>query len=104
MHNRSTVAPTRRCFLVRAGSIALLSSLGTGGDRDGLAAIDWGVCGLPQTFAVSADRRIVRKHVGPVTRGDPHGTILPLIASLRRRHSGSVDPVDMPPAEAGRKP
>lgn len=76
----------------------------TGADRDGRVAIDWGVYGVPETFVVSADGRIVHKHIGPVTRRDLDDTILPLIASLRRGRSGSADAVDDPPAEAGRKP
>ena len=39
-------------------------------DRDGRAAIDWGVTGAPETFAVSADGRILAKHSGALTPTD----------------------------------
>lgn len=66
-----------------------LDSLGdpytrTGADRDGRVAIDWGVYGVPETFVVSGDGRIVHKHIGPLTWKDLDGTILPLIAVLRK--------------------
>lgn len=57
----------------------------TGADRDGRVAIDWGVYGVPETFVVSADGRIMHKHIGPVTQKDLDRTILPLIARLRER-------------------
>jgi cytochrome c biogenesis protein CcmG/thiol:disulfide interchange protein DsbE len=38
-----------------------------GVDRSGRAAIDWGVYGVPETFVVGRDGKIVFKLVGPVT-------------------------------------
>ncbi len=35
-------------------------------DEDGRAAIDYGVSGVPETFLISRDGRIVHKEVGPV--------------------------------------
>lgn len=70
----------------------------TGVDRDGRVGIEWGVYGVPETFVVSADGRIVHKHIGPLTRRDIDETILPLVAALRRGHAGG------PSATAGRKP
>ena len=55
----------------------------TGADRDGRVAIDWGVYGVPETFVVSAEGRIVHKHIGPLTRRDLDETILPLVRRLR---------------------
>lgn len=60
----------------------------TGADRDGRVAIDWGVYGVPETFVVSAEGRIVHKHIGPVTEKDLTETILPLIERLRREAKG----------------
>lgn len=65
-----------------------LDSLGdpytrTGADRDGRVAIDWGVYGVPETFVVSGEGRIVHKHIGPLTPKDLESTILPMIAGLR---------------------
>jgi cytochrome c biogenesis protein CcmG/thiol:disulfide interchange protein DsbE len=38
-----------------------------GVDARGRAAIEWGVYGVPETFIVGRDGRIVFKHVGPIT-------------------------------------
>lgn len=38
-----------------------------GADRNGRAAIDWGVYGVPETFIVGRDARIAYKLVGPIT-------------------------------------
>lgn len=37
-----------------------------GVDRGGRAAIEWGVYGVPETFLIGADGRILEKHVGPL--------------------------------------
>lgn len=37
-----------------------------GVDRAGRAAIDWGVYGVPETFLIGPDGRILEKHVGPL--------------------------------------
>lgn len=37
-----------------------------GVDTDGRASIEWGVYGVPETFLVSRDGRILHKHVGPL--------------------------------------
>lgn len=37
-----------------------------GVDRNGRAAIDWGVYGVPETFLIGPDGRILEKHVGPL--------------------------------------
>jgi len=36
-------------------------------DLDGRAGIDFGVYGVPETFLVGADGRVLHKHVGPLT-------------------------------------
>ena len=38
-----------------------------GADRDGRAAIEWGVYGVPETFVIGRDARIAYKLVGPIT-------------------------------------
>lgn len=48
-----------------------LSALGNpysavGVDRNGRAAIEWGVYGVPETFLIGPDGRILEKHVGPL--------------------------------------
>ncbi|WP_439499273.1 DsbE family thiol:disulfide interchange protein [Bosea sp. (in: a-proteobacteria)] len=37
-----------------------------GVDRPGRAAIEWGVYGVPETFLIGPDGKIVEKHVGPL--------------------------------------
>lgn len=37
-----------------------------GADESGRAAIDWGVYGVPETFVVGRDGKILYKHVGPL--------------------------------------
>ena len=36
-------------------------------DPDGRAGVEYGVSGVPETFAVGADGRILAKHTGPLT-------------------------------------
>jgi cytochrome c biogenesis protein CcmG/thiol:disulfide interchange protein DsbE len=36
-------------------------------DADGRVGIDYGVYGVPETFVIGRDGRIVYKHVGPLT-------------------------------------
>ena len=54
-----------------------LGSLGNpyaaiGVDGAGRAAIDWGVYGVPETFLVGRDGKILFKHVGPLTEAGRH--------------------------------
>ena len=37
-----------------------------GVDQAGRAAIEWGVYGVPETFVIAGDGRILEKHVGPL--------------------------------------
>jgi cytochrome c biogenesis protein CcmG/thiol:disulfide interchange protein DsbE len=55
----------------------------TGADRDGSVAMDWGVYGVPETFVIDAQGRIVHKQIGPITAEVLQSTILPLIRKLR---------------------
>lgn len=53
-------------------ALGFLSELGNpydaiGIDGSGRAAIDWGVYGVPETFLVGQDGKILYKHVGPFT-------------------------------------
>ncbi len=36
-------------------------------DLEGLAGVDWGITGVPETFALGPDGRIAFKHAGPLT-------------------------------------
>jgi cytochrome c biogenesis protein CcmG/thiol:disulfide interchange protein DsbE len=50
-----------------------------GVDRDGRAAIEWGVYGVPETFVVDGAGRIRHRHVGPLTERDLDRVIRPLL-------------------------
>ena len=61
-----------------------LGSLGNpfsavGVDGAGRAAIDWGVYGVPETFLVGKDGKILFKHVGPLTEQAIATALLPEI-------------------------
>jgi cytochrome c biogenesis protein CcmG/thiol:disulfide interchange protein DsbE len=36
-------------------------------DRDGAAGLDFGISGVPETFLIGADGKILAKHTGPLT-------------------------------------
>ena len=55
----------------------------TGADISGRVAIDWGVYGVPETFAVDRNGIIAYKQIGPITPKILEDTILPLIRKLQ---------------------
>jgi len=54
-----------------------------GSDLSGRVGIDWGVYGVPETFVIDSEKRIVYKHIGVLTRIDWEEKIRPLIESLK---------------------
>jgi len=54
-----------------------------GSDLSGRVGIDWGVYGVPETFVIDSEKRIVYKHIGVLTRSDWEEKIRPLIESLK---------------------
>ena len=54
-----------------------------GSDVTGRVGIDWGVYGVPESFVVDAQGRIVCKHIGPIYERDLNEKILPAIAAAR---------------------
>ena len=50
-----------------------------GADKNGRAAIEWGVYGVPETFVVGRDGRIAYKLVGPITADNYNAVLLPQI-------------------------
>lgn len=54
-----------------------------GTDRDGRAAIEWGVYGVPETFVVDGTGRILAKHVGPIDEEALKKTLRPAIAAAQ---------------------
>ncbi len=61
--NYKDQADNARRFIDRHGNPFVAS----GADLSGRASIDWGVYGVPETFVVGRDGRIVHKLVGPIT-------------------------------------
>lgn len=55
-----------------------------GADRNGRVSIEWGVYGVPETFLVDKEGRIVFKQIGAVTPEILEQKILPLVAKLRQ--------------------
>ena len=49
-------------------------------DRDGRAAIDWGVTGVPETFVVGGNGVIKAHYAGPISEDVVQGLILPALA------------------------
>jgi len=56
-------------------------------DMQGLAGIDWGVYGVPETFLIDKQGIIRYKQTGPLTHEVIASTILPLVAKLQGERS-----------------
>lgn len=50
-----------------------------GADTEGRASIEWGVYGVPETFVVSGDGRILYRHVGPISEVSLKTKLMPEI-------------------------
>jgi len=61
--NYKDEADNARRFLGRYGNPFVANGI----DRNGRAAIEWGVYGVPETFVVGRDGRIAYKLIGPIT-------------------------------------
>ena len=66
------------------GGVRFLQKLGNpydlvGADANGRGAIEWGLYGVPETFVLDGQGRIVYKHVGPVSEADLKEKLLPAI-------------------------
>lgn len=71
-------AATRR-FLGRYGNP--FAALGS--DASGRQSIDWGVYGMPESFVVNGEGKIVYKHVGPMSPESIKRDVLPAIAAAK---------------------
>jgi cytochrome c biogenesis protein CcmG, thiol:disulfide interchange protein DsbE len=72
------------------GGLRFLNRLGNpfdavGVDGSGRTSIEWGVYGMPESFVVDGQGRIVFKHVGPLTAEALETRILPAIAAARKK-------------------
>ncbi len=79
-----------KAFIERYGKTYLLAA-----DVDGSVAIDYGLFGVPETFFIAPDGRILSKHIGPVSSAD----LDQQIAALKRGEMGdaSGDPASVTP-------
>ncbi|HEV7255128.1 MAG TPA: DsbE family thiol:disulfide interchange protein [Mesorhizobium sp.] len=73
---------------VAANALAFLNELGNpfdavGVDANGRASIEWGVYGVPETFLVGPDGKILFKHVGPLSPEALREKLLPAIEQAR---------------------
>lgn len=64
-----------RAFLKEAGN----PFSGVGIDRSGGLALDLGVTGVPESFVIGRDGRVLYRHAGPLTDRDVAEIVLPLI-------------------------
>lgn len=65
-------------------ALGFLSELGNpydvvGVDRNARASIEWGVYGVPETFIVNHESRIIFKHVGPISQSGLKERLMPII-------------------------
>ncbi|MEZ5913056.1 MAG: DsbE family thiol:disulfide interchange protein [Paracoccaceae bacterium] len=51
-----------------------------GADANGRMALDWGVYGVPETYVIDGEGRIVLRFAGPITKEHLEKTIRPAIA------------------------
>ena len=63
---------------------AFLAELGNpyrkvGFDEDGRAGVEWGVTGVPETFALDAEGLVALKHTGPLTTEAVRRDLLPAL-------------------------
>lgn len=63
-----------------------------GTDANGRTAIDWGVYGMPETFVIDGQGRIVYKHIGPLSPQSIKDKILPAIEKAKGAAVASEPP------------
>ena len=73
--NYKDQADNARRFLGRYGN----PFVANGADRNGRAAIEWGVYGVPETFVIGRDGKIAYKLVGPITPENLEKALKPAI-------------------------
>ena len=54
-----------------------------GADRNGRVGIEWGVYGVPETFVIDGEGRIIYKHIGPIQGSDIETKILPAVEKAK---------------------
>lgn len=58
-----------------------------GADGSGRMALNWGLYGVPETYVIDGEGRVVLRHAGPITQRVLDATIIPAIE--RARNGGS---------------
>lgn len=58
--------PNAQAFMARLGDPFTLHL----SDRDGRAGVEFGVTGVPETYVVGRDGKVLMKHTGPLTEAD----------------------------------
>jgi cytochrome c biogenesis protein CcmG/thiol:disulfide interchange protein DsbE len=71
-----------------ANAMGFLAELGNpyttmGADTTGRTAIEWGVYGVPETYVIDAQGKVVHRLAGPVTRQELERTLMPAIERAR---------------------
>jgi len=79
LNYKDEVVDARR-WLVRYGDPYKMSI----SDVEGLAGIEWGVYGVPETFVIDKKGIVRLKHTGPVTNKDITEKVIPLIKLLEK--------------------
>lgn len=72
-----------------ANALGFLSELGNpytamGADESGRMALDWGVYGVPETYVIDGQGKIVLRFAGPITDRVMENTLLPAIEKARQ--------------------
>lgn len=67
-----------------AKALAFLAELGNpfraiGADASGRMALDWGVYGVPETYVIDGEGRVLLRFAGPITAQELDRTIRPLL-------------------------
>ena len=53
-------------------------------DYDGTTGISWGIYGVPETFIIDGDGRVVLRHAGPIFKDTVDNVIRPTVQELRK--------------------
>jgi len=86
-----------RAFIVRYGKTYLL-----GPDASGSVAVDYGLHGVPETFFIGPDGRVLARHVGPLTPDDLDRAVADMTAGRMGEATG--DPEAVTPLDRGDDP
>ncbi|HET6343201.1 MAG TPA: redoxin domain-containing protein [Gemmatimonadota bacterium] len=86
-----------RAFIARYGKTYFL-----GPDASGSVAVDYGLHGVPETFFIGTDGRVLSRHVGPLTREDLDRQVAGMTVGRTAESTG--DPGAVTPLDRGNDP